>query len=158
MARVTLPDLLLLVVLGIALVTDLKDRKIYDWTTLPAIGVGVLLAAGRAAYHEKWGILLDSLLGGGVAFVIFLILGLLGGMKGGDIKMMTAIGAIEGVTFLLPALVYIFLAGGIFALGHLLVTGKFRPYLRYLTFPLLRPLFPRLARAEKPAPTWLPYG
>jgi len=65
---------------------------------------------------------LGSALGGTVAgFLVFLIFFLLGGMGGGDIKLMAGFGAVIGLSRIVPAAVMTAIAGALFALGYLLV-------------------------------------
>ena len=63
----------------------------------------------------------DALAGSLVGFVIFLAFYLLGGMGGGDVKLMAGFGAILGVERILIAAIMAALIGGLMALGYLLV-------------------------------------
>ena len=63
----------------------------------------------------------NALAGSLVGFVIFLAFYLLGGMGGGDVKLMAGFGAILGVERILIAAIMVALIGGLMALGYLLV-------------------------------------
>ena len=63
----------------------------------------------------------DALAGSLIGFVIFLVFYLLGGMGGGDVKLMAGFGAILGVERILIAAIMAALIGGLMALGYLLV-------------------------------------
>jgi prepilin peptidase CpaA len=75
-----------------AVVEDLRFRTISNWTTLGAMVAGL-------AYHaltSGWAGLGSSLIGLVVGFCAFLAFYLLGGMGGGDVKLMAGFGAILG--------------------------------------------------------------
>jgi prepilin peptidase CpaA len=103
---------LLLAVLVISLVTDIRERKILNIVTLPAIAAGLLYHTFSAGWQ---GVLLSGtglLLGGG----LFLIPYLLGGIGAGDVKLLAAIGALKGAEFVFSSFLYTCLAGGAIAL------------------------------------------
>lgn len=100
--------LILSTVLLISFVTDIKERKILNIVTFPAILFGliyhsILNGMSGIAYSG-----LGFLLGFGLLLVPFL----LGGMGAGDVKLMAAIGALTGMNFTLQAFVFIALIGG----------------------------------------------
>ncbi|PIQ28141.1 prepilin peptidase [bacterium (Candidatus Blackallbacteria) CG17_big_fil_post_rev_8_21_14_2_50_48_46] len=96
----------------IATVTDFWKRKIYNWLTLPAILAGLALNLWLTGLPGLGNSFLGLLLGGGV----FLILGLMGMMAGGDIKLAAAIGALIGWKLTISSLYYAAILGGIFAI------------------------------------------
>jgi prepilin peptidase CpaA len=102
-------NFVLITALLISLITDVKKRKILNIVTLPAILFGFIY------YTVFQG--LDGLLFSGKGFLIgfslLLIPYLLGGMGAGDIKLMAAIGALMGTSFVLYSFVYIALIGGL---------------------------------------------
>ncbi|MBF2052389.1 MAG: prepilin peptidase [Candidatus Sericytochromatia bacterium] len=103
----------------IATITDLWRRKIYNWLTLPAILLGLILSTVQSG---PWG-LLDSFLGFLLAGTLYMILGLIGAMKGGDVKLAAAVGALLGWRLSISALYYGAILGGIFALFWSLYHG-----------------------------------
>lgn len=103
----------------IATVTDLWRQKIYNWLTLPAILVGF----GLNLFFAGLPGLLDSFLGFLLAGLLYLVLGLIGAMRGGDIKLAAAVGALMGWKLTVSALYYGAILGGIFALFWSLYHG-----------------------------------
>ena len=108
------------VVLAVAVFTDLRSGRIPNWLVLPFLVVGIAVSAWRFGWpgvgHSFEGIGLGTLL-----FGIFYVLG---GMGMGDVKLCAAIGAWIGPLQLLTALVLTGLAGGVMAIAWA-VKGKF---------------------------------
>jgi len=75
-----------------ATVEDLARRTISNWFCLGALSAGGLLHW----YSRGWRGLGAALLGAGVGFLVFLLFYLLGGMGGGDVKLMGGLGALLG--------------------------------------------------------------
>lgn len=98
-----------------ATVTDLRNRTIPNWLSLTALLVG--LAARTYLYGSSGAA--DAGLGVLIGFAVFLVFFLLGGMGGGDVKLMAAFGAILGREQILTAAIWTALAGGLMALGYL---------------------------------------
>lgn len=96
----------------IATGTDLWRQKIYNWLTLPAILLGLILNLVQTGLPG----LLNSFLGLLMAGGLYLILGLIGAMRGGDIKLAAAVGALLGWRLTVSALYYGAILGGIFAI------------------------------------------
>jgi prepilin peptidase CpaA len=110
------------IVLCLSLIADIKKGKIYNWITLPAIVLGL----GLSVILYKWGGLKSSAIGLGVGFGAFLIIYLfLGGLGGGDVKLMGAIGAISGYPFILGVMFYSILVGAIMAIAKVIWKKKF---------------------------------
>ncbi len=105
-------NILLLIVLLICLITDLKNRKIYNNVIFPSL----LLTFILHFIFDGWSGLGFSLLGFIVGFSILLIPYFLGGMGAGDVKLLALIGAIKGMQFVLITSVYMALLGGVIAL------------------------------------------
>jgi prepilin peptidase CpaA len=101
-----------LLVTGIAAVSDLRSGQIPNWLTLPAIAaafVAHLATAGSAGA-------IYSLLGLLVAGLFPLVLFWRGAMGGGDVKLFAAVGAALGPTGGLEAELASFLVAGLFAM------------------------------------------
>ena len=105
-------DIFLLLVVGYCCFTDVRHGKIFNYITVPSVLIGIAL---NAWFFGVPG-LKNSLLGLVIGFFILLILFYTGGIGGGDIKLLAAIGAIKGFPFILYAAFYGILAGGIMAL------------------------------------------
>jgi prepilin peptidase CpaA len=141
----------------IAATTDFWRQKIYNWLTLPAILIGL----GLNTWLDGLRGLGFSLLGFGLAFFLAFVLYNLKGIKGGDVKLLAAIGAMGGWKFALAAMLYTGLAGGILSLWWAAYHGTFRKTIARMG-QLLRALIIPGIRLERPlsdsdSPP-LPYG
>ena len=105
-------DYLLIALLVICVITDLRERKIYNKVLLPFLIIALIVQVVSGGLIG----LGHSLAGTAVGFSILLIPYLLGGMGAGDVKLLAVIGALKGTVFVLTAAVYMALAGGILAL------------------------------------------
>lgn len=105
------PDILLLGgLIGLAVFAslwDLKERRIPNLLTVPAF----LLALGIRA-SMGWPALGSGLAAAGVAFGCGLVFFVVGGLGGGDVKLLTAVGAFIGWGRLDMALLVMALVGG----------------------------------------------
>lgn len=97
---------------GLATVEDLRSRTISNWLCL----FGLIAGLAAHAALQGWSGLGASLLGALIGFAVFLIFFLLGGMGGGDIKLMAAFGAILGKRQIVHAAVFAAMVGGLMAL------------------------------------------
>lgn len=101
-----------LLVLAVATYTDLRSRRIPNWLVLPFLVAGIAVRAWLGGFHG----LGQSLGGMALGAVLFGVLGLMGGMGMGDVKLCAAIGAWIGPSQLFVALVLTGLFGGVMAL------------------------------------------
>lgn len=89
---------LLCVVLCIAAVTDLLTEKIYDWLTYPAFLAGLVVWLGvgwaEGGIGGAGSALIACAAAVAVGFGPFLVVFYLGGLGGGDVKLMAAIGTL----------------------------------------------------------------
>jgi prepilin peptidase CpaA len=96
-------------------ITDFRYRRIPNWLTYPAIPIAILLhwiiAGGHAA--------LLSLAGAAVGLGILLPFVLLGGLGGGDLKLVGALGAFFEPRPLIPVLILTLMISGLMALALL---------------------------------------
>ncbi|GAA0480491.1 prepilin peptidase [Salinibacillus aidingensis] len=109
-------EVILSVILIISLITDIKARKILNIVTIPAIGFAFIYYVITGGLH---GLLFSTggfLLGLGLLFLPFL----LGGVGAGDVKLLAAIGALQGMQFVFYAFIYTALIGGMIAVVLLL--------------------------------------
>lgn len=123
----------LVLVLGIAVYTDWRWHRIYNWLTMPAFLIGLILSFVFGGVPG----MLSSLQGAGVAFAVFLFLYLFAKMGAGDLKLMVAIGAWIGYPLIMSALINVALAGGLIALAFTLRYGALRSVLRNLYYFIL---------------------
>lgn len=103
-----------------AAAADLTTRRIPNWITGPGAIAGVAL---HAYYGGMRGATL-SLAGAAIAFAIFLLLHLAGGMGAGDVKLAGAVGAMVGPQAFVIVFIATGLLGGIAAVALALVRGR----------------------------------
>ena len=92
---------------------DVISRRIPNAFTLPAILFGLLLHYSLGGWRQ----LGSAAAGGLVCGLIFLLFHLAGGMGGGDVKLITAVGCSAGLSLIGPLLILTSLAGGAMAVG-----------------------------------------
>lgn len=146
-----LPALLCLLLPAIH--SDLSTRRIPDWLSLTGCVAGLALAALQ---HGSGG-LLQSLFALVVTFTIGFLFWQCGWLGAGDVKLMTAVGALCGPALLPRVLLLTAFSGGVLAVLVMLWQGRTRATLRYLlTRPGRRPALP--AAGDLPAAHRLPYA
>ncbi|MGO8746621.1 MAG: prepilin peptidase [Thermoguttaceae bacterium] len=105
-------SLVLLLPVVFALVSDVRTREIPDWIPL-GILAWACLATAAALHAVTWiGLTAGALLGLGLSAAAFY----LGGLGGGDVKLLASIGAAVGPWALLSILAWMAVAGGVLAL------------------------------------------
>jgi prepilin peptidase CpaA len=105
-----------------AMVDDLARRRIANWIPVAALAGGFGWQIGQ---HGWWGAL-NALGGTAAGFAAFLVFYLLGGMGGGDVKLMAGFGALLGWPGVLWAALWTAFMGGILAVGALAVKAVWR--------------------------------
>lgn len=88
-------------------VDDIRSRRIRNTSCAVLLVIGAL----SAAFSRGWSGFADGLCGSLVGFTVFLIPYALGGLGGGDVKLMAGFGALTGARGILPALVLVSVAG-----------------------------------------------
>lgn len=115
---------LLFLLLVVCAYFDLARNRVPNWCTIPAMIAGVVLAYWLDALAEGSPHLFDACVGLVVGAGVFLIPFLLGGMGGGDVKLMGAVGALGGFTLTVWAIFYAALVGAAMAIGVLIWHGR----------------------------------
>lgn len=149
---------ILLITLIASLITDIRSRKILNIVTFPAILISFI-------YHVS--ILgLSGFLFSGKGFLtglcLLLIPYLLGGMGAGDVKLMAAIGALMGASFVLYSFIYTALIGGVIALLLIVKQKRFWNLIKsfilvsFFRSDLVSMLIPN--KADKQSSMSFPYG
>ena len=109
-------NLVLVAVLAVAVMTDLRSRRIPNLLTFPAVGLGLLLNSAFLG--------LDGLKTSGeaalLALAILLPLYMFKGLGAGDVKLMAAIGALKGPEFFIYTFAWAAIFGGGMAMLGLL--------------------------------------
>lgn len=109
-----------------AMIDDLARRQISNWICVAALAGGLGWQAGQYG----WMGLAYGLAGAAAGFAVFLVFYLLGGMGGGDIKLMTGFGALLGAGQLVQAALWTAGVGGLMAvavIGYRAVRDSIRP-------------------------------
>jgi prepilin peptidase CpaA len=103
---------------------DIRTRRIPNWLTLSAVvaALGLRVLVGGSA-------LLDGVLGLGLAFALLLPLFAMGGLGGGDAKLLMAAGAFLGPKGFVVALLATALVGGLMSVVHAARKGVIVPAL-----------------------------
>jgi prepilin peptidase CpaA len=96
-----------------ATIDDLARRHIANWIPAAALAGGFGWQIGQNGWHGA----LAAAAGTAVGFAVFLIFFLLGGMGGGDVKLMAGFGALLGAGRLLEAALWTAGIGGLIALA-----------------------------------------
>jgi len=126
----TLSGAAVAVMLLISLVTDLRNRKILNVVTLPAMLFGIVyhtFASGVSGFSSAG---LGLLLGLGLLIVPYLM----GGMGAGDVKLLAAVGAWCGPAFVYQTFVFTAIAGGAIAAVILTARGEWRNSLKRIGY------------------------
>lgn len=134
-------QIILVLVVSVAAVYDARFRRIPNWLTL----TGLILGLGLNTFLFEWAGARTSLLGIGLALLIYFPLYLLRGMGAGDVKLMAAIGSIVGAGNWFGIFVITALLGGVVAVILLLSRGRLRNSLLNVGF-----LIGRLASLKAP--------
>lgn len=96
---------------GAATIVDIRSRTIPNWLSLVTLLSGVAVQI----WFGGWRGLGSALVGSAAGFAVFLAFYLLGGMGGGDVKLMAGFGALLGVSRLLLAAFWTAIVGGVIA-------------------------------------------
>jgi prepilin peptidase CpaA len=100
-----------------ATVDDLRRRQIANWIPVAALVGGLAWQISQSGWRGA----LDSVLGTVAGFAVFLVFYLLGGMGGGDVKLMAGFGALLGARRLLEASLWTAGIGGLLAVAVLAI-------------------------------------
>jgi prepilin peptidase CpaA len=107
---------------GVASVHDVREARIPNKLTGPGILAGLLLHLTLGGPKQLgW-----SLLAGVIAGFTFFLFYMAGGMGAGDVKLITAVGCIAGISSIKEVLLATVIIGGVFAVALALYRGKLR--------------------------------
>jgi len=116
------------ILLAAALISDIKSRKIKNKITLTFITVGLLTNSIISGFNG----LKNSLLGIVIPVILLILLYALRMLGAGDIKLLSALGAVFGVGAILKITAYSFIAGGIISLVLMAVRRNAKERFIYL--------------------------
>jgi prepilin peptidase CpaA len=105
-----------------ATVDDLRRRQIANWIPVVALVGGLAWQISQSGWRGA----LDAVLGTAAGFAVFLVFYLLGGMGGGDVKLMAGFGALLGARRLLEASLWTAGVGGLLAVMVLAIRPLWR--------------------------------
>jgi len=129
----TVTEVVLAAALIVAAVCDLRRGKVYNWLTYPAVAVGLALGAAAGwAQGDAWDGFANHGAGLAFGFGVLFVAFMMGGMGGGDVKLMAAVGAMLGWPAILHATFYSFLVGAAAGLIAMVWQGRTRETLRRL--------------------------
>jgi len=151
-------NLLLFVPLGlillIATITDIIKRKVYNWLTFPALGLGLGINVALQGLSGLWFGVAGLLIGGLIFFPAFLW----GGMGAGDIKLIAVVGAFTGWLFVLNVALYTAVIGGLIAVSLLFIKGELRITLKNIGRFIRSVVVPKLELEPLSSQYPLPYA
>lgn len=125
---------------------DIRSRRIPNWL----VAAGLVLGIALNSFLFEWTGLKISLLGIGLAFIIYFPLYMLRGMGAGDVKLMMAIGALTGPLAWLAIFIFTGILGGVVAVVLLLVRGRLTKTLWNVGFMLSQLMHFRAPFAANP--------
>ena len=148
-----------LVVATAAAAIDLRARRIPNWLTYS----GIVAALAARPVLAGWPALVDGVLGMLAAGGIFYLIFLMGGMGGGDVKLMAAVGAWVGTAQAVNVLLTTAIAGGVLAIGYLVFNRRIHTALSNTTelvrYHLASGLQPHpILNLQQPDALRIPYG
>src|SRR4051812_4821764 len=111
---------LIALLIGLAASTeDVRRRRIPNWIPITAFTSGLLCLSIDRGWRGA-----ASALGGAVGgFAVFLVFYCLGGMGGGDVKLMAGLGAVVGIENVIAAALWTAACGGVLAVLCVLVSA-----------------------------------
>jgi prepilin peptidase CpaA len=111
-------DALLVALLAAAI--DVRQRRIPNWLTYPAIGMGVVLRSAFFGWRGLGTALAGCFFAGGIVLVFYAVRA----MGAGDVKLLAALGSLLGFHGVIPVLLATAIAGGILALIYAIVRRR----------------------------------
>lgn len=138
---------------------DVRSARIPNWLTYGGLVAALVLRSALLGMSGLKSGAVGGLVAGGFFFVLFL----LGGMGGGDVKLMAAVGAWVGSTQVVTMLIAAAFAGGLLALAYMifghLVRQTLRNVLELARFRLTSGLRPHpFLNVREPGSMRVPFG
>ncbi|MHB9095461.1 MAG: A24 family peptidase [Eubacteriales bacterium] len=142
--------ILTLTIVGLAALCDIGTKRIPNLITLPAVVLGLIINTYYSGVTGLGGALAGTLAGISLLIIPFA----LQGIGAGDVKLLAAVGALNGFQFTLYTFIYSAIAGGIIALSLTLIYGRLNVVLVNV-ITLYRNIFARVF-GRRPAESLLP--
>lgn len=153
-----------IVVTAIGAFTDYREGIIPNWLSLGALAVAPLAHGvyGYTTGGPKNGVwfAVFSLLGAVICAAIPMFLYAIGAGRGGDVKLLAAVGALCRPTIGIEAVFYSFVAAAIYSMARLAYEGKLMQTLANSAAIVINPFLPKARRRKPPkqALTWTRLG
>jgi prepilin peptidase CpaA len=138
MMQLILPTAVLTLLFLIVLYLDTKYQMIPNWLTVGTILISWIIALALGGFS----LLLTSLLGTLIGFLILFIPYALGGVGGGDIKFLAAVGSLTSFSLLLKIVLLGLIIGGAVSIFVLLKNSEIRSFKQFLYALFLRKYLP----------------
>jgi prepilin peptidase CpaA len=103
-------------------VYDVRSRKIPNFITLPALLFGMILHFSVGGWRQLASATAAAIICG----LVFLIFYLSGGMGAGDVKLITAVGCVAGLSLIGPLLLWTSIIGGVMAIALALYQNRLK--------------------------------
>jgi len=148
-----------LMVATVGAVIDVRQHRIPNWLTYPAIGMGIVLRWFFFGWRGLGSAVAGCLLAGGIVFLFYLVRA----MGAGDVKLLAAIGSLVGPSDAVVVLAATAISGGVLALLYVMFRRRVGSTLRnvgsVLTFHTWNGLkaHPEL-NLDNPSALRMPYG
>jgi len=142
----------------VAAVVDVRTGKIPNWLTYPAVAAGLVghtLGGGLAGTEAQPLGLAGSLTGLAAGFLPMFAASMLGGIGGGDVKLVSAIGALTGWRFTVSTMLFGLLIAALMAIAIILHKRMFWDTMKrigrflYLTVTPAKPGSPTTEKSPK---------
>ena len=137
-----------------AAVIDAASRRIPNAVCATTAATGVLLAASGISHIS----LQSSLLGLTLGFALMMPGYLFGSMGAGDVKLFSAAGALLGAGRIVPAFLFVAIAGGVLALGFAWHRGRLARTVQHTAWLCGSPSAARAAIESSQEHNRFPYG
>ncbi|QGG48573.1 A24 family peptidase [Heliorestis convoluta] len=129
----TIISIFLSIFILIVCYTDIRYKKIYNWTTLSFFISAMALHGWFGSFHGIFDALLGAFLGLGLLILPFVW----GWVGGGDVKFLATSGAFVGTSIVMHGTLYGLILFGLVALIVLALQGKLKYVFRNIGFALL---------------------
>jgi prepilin peptidase CpaA len=136
--------MIVLLITAVCAITDARWGKVYNVVTYPSALAGVGLSFYFAPPSPMMSIL--GLLAG---LTFFGLLRKISGMGAGDVKLMAAVGALNGLPFLVYGTFYILCAASVTALILIAWQGRLVPVLKWVAFTLASVVSPKYSPGNR---------
>jgi prepilin peptidase CpaA len=138
MMQILFSTIVLTLLFLIVFILDYKYRIIPNWLTVSTI----LIAWVTALIFGGFSLFLNSLLGTLVGFLILFIPFALGGVGGGDVKFLAAVGSLTSLPLLLEIAILGLIVGGVASIFVMLKNSEVKGFKQFLYALFLRKYLP----------------